>query len=164
MISRIQNLFALVVILPPLLVVQAYGNPSEARSLMPDYNSDPLEDNVESPQCNVDDQGFYGEDAVNETPIEFKYELEYEPESSIDEVVAALERAVLDKVLPTLFGGECGMRRQLRRRLQAVGASTKPPDIEIFGRELYLTKHIACRLDLPHLRSPIVCLCKWIAP
>jgi hypothetical protein len=105
--------------------------------------SDPLEDNVESPQCNVGDQGFYGEEAVNETPIEFKYELEYEPQSSIDEVVAALERAVLDKVLPTLFGGECGMRHQLRKRLQAVGASTKPPDIEIFGRELYLTKHIA---------------------
>jgi hypothetical protein len=154
MMSRLHNLFHLVVILPALLFVQTYGNPSAAPSLMTGYNKDPLEDNVESPQCNVDVEGFYGENTVNETPIEFKYELEYKPESSIDEVLPALERAILDKVLPTLFGGECEMR-QLRRRLQAVGASINPSDIEIVGCEFHLAIHIACRLDLSHLWSLI---------
>jgi hypothetical protein len=151
-------------VLPYLFCVQAYGNPSAALALMPDYNNDPIEDNVENPQCNVDDEGFYGEDTVNETPIEFKYELEYKAENSIGEILAVLERAIADTVLPTLLGGECKMNRQLRRRLQAVGVSIKPPDIEI-GRELYLTIHIACRLDfISHLWSLVFCPCKWIAP
>jgi hypothetical protein len=127
-------------VLLSLLLVRAYDNPSAARALMMemmDYNTPPEEDNVESPQCNVNADGFYGSNGVSETLIEFKYQLEYTAGSSLDDILFALERAVADKVLPTLFGGECERRHQLRRRLTTVGASINPADMKL-PCELYL--------------------------
>lgn len=121
---QLQNRFHLVGILLSLLFVRAYANSSTARALMTemmDYNSPPEEDDVDSPQCNVNADGFYGSTGVNSALIEFKYQLEYTAGSSIDEIIFALERAVADKVLPTLFGEECDRNRQLRRRLETVG-------------------------------------------
>lgn len=131
---RLQNLFRLMVVMLPLLLVRAYDNPSAARALMMemmDYNTPPEEDNVESPQCNVNTNGFYGSNGVNETLIEFKYQLEYTSGSSLDDILFALERAVADKVLPTLFDGECSRRRLLRRKLETVGASINPADMKL---------------------------------
>lgn len=128
---QLQNLFHLVVILLSLLFVRAYANSSTARAVMMemmDYNTPPEEDNVDSPQCNVNADGFYGSTGVNSALIEFKYQLEYTAGSSLDEIIFALERAVADKVLPTLFGEGCDRRR---RRLETVGASINPADMKL---------------------------------
>lgn len=131
---RLQNLFHLMVILIRVLFVRAYDNPSTTRVLtveMMNYNEPPEEVNVDSPQCNVNADGFYGINDLNGTLIEFKYQLEYKAGSSLHEILFALERAVADKVLPTLFGEGCVRRSQLRRRLEVVGASINPEDLQL---------------------------------
>lgn len=98
------------------------------------FNDHPVEDNVSGNDCMVNPSGVFMTVGNNrqEEPI-FKYQLETKPktEAPIRNIIKKLELAYLDKLLPILFPELCGNsrdRRQLRRRLKIMGATTNPPD------------------------------------
>lgn len=115
-------------------------NGSPSRVLMGGYNPDPIENDVDSlPQelsasfCTVGVSGVYGSDGGNKTIIGFKYQVEFNPdiEESIDNILPALEIAVVDQVLPVLFGTQCNRRQRMLRSTPIIGASTSPRDLAL---------------------------------
>lgn len=62
--------------------------------------------------------------------MKFGYELETSSGDVENDVIPALETAFNAKLLPDLFATQCGgsARRLRRRKLQAVGLSTRPDD------------------------------------
>lgn len=107
-----------------------------------EYSSGPVEDNVSGVDCMLQGNSFGEIDGtIDPEPIEFNYQLETIPDEQAGEeaMLDDLEKAILDKVLSTLFADLCGSRRrQLQRRLAIVGASTYPVDEDLGGESVIL--------------------------
>jgi hypothetical protein len=95
----------------------------------------------------MDNMNSFGDidGTVDPIAIDFKYQLETIPndQANTRTILDDLEKAILNNVLSILFADMCGgQRRQIRRRLEVIGASTFPEDLVIQGELIIYTVDI----------------------
>lgn len=135
--------------------------PSSAPSFRP--SSEPSVAPSTSPTvgCSVDTSGLYGNISDNNSTLKCTYEIETNFNTSAGletAIIPALERAIIDRLLPVLFpscGGNDG-RRELkilhRRRLETVfGVSASPDEILLSEGELARAMTVFFRFETHHL-------------
>jgi hypothetical protein len=89
--------------------------------------------------CAANEDGFFGslETNNNNDFLDFTYEMETEPNGDLNTAINALEKVVLDYVLPIIFPSKCGSDVQFP--LAVVGASINPDDAPLAGGKLHVT-------------------------
>jgi hypothetical protein len=89
--------------------------------------------------CVSNDKGdfFVSSSYTEDTQVNFTYEIVTDGVTDLStEVLPVLEKAILDSILPVMFGDACSgrrleknnLRQSTRRRLNLLGASASPPD------------------------------------
>ena len=81
-------------------------------------------------RCEIVD-GIFGKEGSSQF-VTFCYEVETVevPKDSTENIIAAIEIAMAEMILPPLFGPACpSMRRLTRRKLAATGVSVNPTDV-----------------------------------
>jgi len=98
------------------------------------------EQNVDSRRrCGVKEDGSYGDSAETSTILSLPYleiEISSTSEKSNEEIIGGIDRGIVDVVLPELFPYDClptSMGLRSRRRLDAIGMSSQPPDVVLEG-------------------------------
>mmetsp|Transcript_37714 Transcript_37714/g.43074 ORF Transcript_37714/g.43074 Transcript_37714/m.43074 type:complete len:242 (+) Transcript_37714:71-796(+) len=104
------------------------------------WDTPAVEENVESRRrCAVKENGFYGDSAETSTIVALPFleiEISSTSEKSDEEIIGGVERGIVDVVLPELFPYDClptSMGLRSRRRLDAIGMSSQPPDVVLEG-------------------------------
>jgi hypothetical protein len=114
------------------------------------YNEAPKEDDVSGVDDNLfrhdfcipDVSGLFGSDQGQEQYIEYFYQVETQPTTTIDDLntlLGKLETSVSRTIMPELFSDQCApisrmrRKREPKRRLEVMGVSSKPPDKVLDG-------------------------------
>ena len=127
--------------------------PTEPPTSPPDRSSD-------ATGCVLVQNNFYGSVDGESQFINFVYEVEtvQVPTDTMENIIMALEAAIAEKALPTLFGDACPSARRLKgRRLAAIGVSTFPVD-RVIDRKSNSKKfmiRLCCQTN--HLFSTVPC-------
>lgn len=89
------------------------------------------------PPCPVDDTGFYGDDTLPASKLEFFYEVQVTAGTTAsdvnDQILGKVEKALVGSVLPDVFSGTCGDGVARRRLASVTGISAQGPDLVLPG-------------------------------
>ena len=114
------------------------SNPTQVPTMSPSV----MPSMAPSVDCSSDASGFFGVETANSTVVTYSYEIEVTPTTNLADVFGALENAISDSVLQSLFArcNATATARKLmsRRRLEVVGMSPLPDEVPTSESKYYL--------------------------